>query len=120
MAQYEMGQYAHGNHLNFITLSNGEIADMNADTLHEGYEAFENLLNMIVMTNFKEILRVATEDQSYDRSVEIVLHEVNHVVQNELGDDYKNTLFWFLFHMAFNKLEYYIDVAVKSQESKIN
>ena len=114
-----MGQYAHGNHLNFITLSNGEVADMTHDSFHEGYEALENLLNMIVMTNFKEILRVATEDQSYDRSVEIVLNEVNHVIQNELGEDFKNTLFWFLFFLAFNKLEYYIDVAVKSQESKM-
>lgn len=112
-----MGKVIHLFNKDYITLSNGAVADMNINSIQEAIDAFDNLLSMIVMEHFKEILKTSTEDQNYDRAVEIIKKEVIHLVENELVD-HKISLDWILTTLALGRLNFFLEKVTKNQQNQ--
>ncbi len=102
----------------YLTLSTGAIADMTTDTAQEAIEAVDNLLSMIVMENFRKILKASTEDQNYDRAVEIIEKEVQHLVHSEFAANHEGGLHWILTVLALERFDFFITEVIKKQKKE--
>jgi len=109
-----MGEVIHVFDTAFIKLSNGAIADMYTETIEEAIDAFDNLLSMIVMEHFEEIVKHSTKDQNYNRAIEIIKKEVIHLVENEFID-HKGALDWVLTTLALKRLSFFIEKVTEKQ-----
>ena len=118
MKKIEMGNYDFLYEKNHVRLSTGAIADMETYTIEDGYKAFDNLISMIVMEHFKEILKTSTEDQNYDQAIEMVKNEVKHVVENELSENYEAALTWILTTLALERMNFFINKVIEKQNKK--
>ena len=101
----------------YIQLSNGSLVDMNYSTIQEGIQAFDNFLSMIVMGNFKKILKISNESPENDKTVDIIEEEVIHLVENELTGNYKCVLQWILLTCALERLDF-ITTEVRKRQKK--
>jgi len=83
-------------------LSTGAVADMTVCNFGDAINAADNLLNMIVMEHFEEILKTQNQNGE-DLTVEIIENEVKHLIDNNIKD-HKEALRWFLEIFSLQRL----------------
>ena len=101
----------------YLSLSTGAIADMTADTAQEAIEAADNLLSMIVMENFKKMLKKQNKIGE-DHAIEIIEAEVRYLVENEFSGNPEGALHWFLTTLALERLHIITTEVRKRQNYK--
>ena len=101
----------------YLTLSTGAVADMTANNIQEDIEAVDNLLSMIVMEHFEEILKTYNRTGE-DPTVELITAEVQHLVENEFSENPEDALCHFLTALALQRYLYLTDEVRKRQEKK--